>query len=90
MRNLEILLPFGLPTPHLAADLLRELKLAALATLLAKAGKPVLHDFDPFSRMLPHEAWINCRINKKLNQAGNLVAATNSPPLASAQWKSSG
>jgi hypothetical protein len=78
MRNLEILLPFGLPTPHLAPDLLRELRLPALATLLAKAAKPILCDFDPFSRMLPHEAWIS----KQLGFAVNLQAATNSPPLA--------
>ncbi|HXA46862.1 MAG TPA: hypothetical protein VNW52_04475 [Burkholderiaceae bacterium] len=86
MRKFEILLPFGLPTPHLAPDLLRELKLPALSTLLAKAAKPVLHDFDPFSRMLPHEVWIS----KLLERAVNLETATNSPPLTVAHMKNLG
>jgi hypothetical protein len=90
MRNLEILLPFGLPTPHLAPDLLRELSLPALSTLIAKSPKPVLRDFDSFSRMLPHEAWITQQIIHPSVNAANLASASNSPPLAVSCMKNLG
>src|SRR5471032_1990149 len=59
MSHLDILLPFGLPPPELARDLLRELKLPAFATLMtrAKAGRH-RRQFDEFSRALPHETWL--------------------------------
>jgi len=85
MSHFEILLPFGLPTPHLAPDLLRELRLPALSTLLAKAKTPVCREFDPFSRMLPHEAWLNDRFGRS---AGTPI--DSSPPMAVACMKSLG
>lgn len=38
MSAIEILLPFGLPPPELARDLLRDLRLPALSTLLARGS----------------------------------------------------
>ncbi|AMO96484.1 hypothetical protein CFter6_3864 [Collimonas fungivorans] len=59
MSHLDILLPFGLPPPELARDLLRELKLPALATLMARAkNRPQRQLFDDFARALPHEMWL--------------------------------
>ena len=59
MSHLDILLPFGLPPPELARDLLRELKLPALATLMARAKTgPRRQAFDDFARALPHEMWL--------------------------------
>jgi len=62
MRHIEILLPFGLPPPEMAADLLPNLQAPALATLLAKAGKPATRSSDPFARHLPHESWLAQRL----------------------------
>jgi len=62
MRHIEILLPFGLPPPLMAADLLPNLRTPALATLLAKAARPTTRVHDPFARHLPHEAWLAQRL----------------------------
>lgn len=85
MSHFEILLPFSLPPEQLAPELLRELQLPALATLLARAKPGVSREFDPFSRTLPHEAWLS----KRLLQTDGLHAES-SPPLATARMKSLG
>jgi hypothetical protein len=73
MSHFEILLPFGLPDPQMSHDLLRQLRAPALEMLLARSKPPVYREFDPFSRMLPHEAWLY----------GGSDDAPTSPPLAS-------
>jgi hypothetical protein len=55
MTQLDLFLPFGLPPPEMARDLLRELKTPALATLLARASRTDQRVIDGFSRALPHE-----------------------------------
>ena len=75
MRHCEILLPFGLPPPGLAADLLRALQAPALATLIGKASAPTIESFDAFARCLPHEAWLAKRM-------GMPVDTESSPPQA--------
>jgi hypothetical protein len=72
MSHFEILLPFGLPDPQMSQDLLRQLEAPALELLLARSKPPVYREFDPFSRMLPHEAWLY----------GGSDDAPTSPPLA--------
>ncbi|SNS29639.1 hypothetical protein SAMN06265795_10296 [Noviherbaspirillum humi] len=61
MTHLDILVPFGLPPPEFANDLLRQLNLPALAALLAKSA-PTLStgnmNGEQFARALPHEAWV--------------------------------
>jgi hypothetical protein len=85
MRHLDILLPFGFPSPELAADLLRALRLPSLA-LLAARGKPGhLQASDAFARALPHEAWLARRFGL---QAG--LAQGGSPPVAPAAMASFG
>ncbi|HEX2603659.1 MAG TPA: hypothetical protein VHL60_03230 [Oxalicibacterium sp.] len=55
MTQLDLFLPFGLPPPEMARDLLRELKMPALAMLLARATRIEHQTTDDFSRALPHE-----------------------------------
>lgn len=83
MRHCEILLPFGLPPPGLAADLLRSLQAPALATLLGKASPPTVESFDPFARCLPHEAWLAKHMEMP-------VAPENSPPQAAVRLRELG
>ena len=79
MSHLDILIPFGLPPPDLAKDLLRELKAPALATLITRARPSPRQSFDGLSHALPHEDWLAGRFG--LPQG---VSAVNSPPLATA------
>lgn len=83
MRHCEILLPFGLPPPGLARDLLGQLQAPALATLLGKASAPAVTRFDPFARSLPHEAWLAGR-------QGLPVTPESSPPVAAQALRSLG
>lgn len=83
MRHLDLLLPFGLPQPELALDLIRQLKTPALATLLGRA-KRVLQtaewqNFDGFANALPHEAWLA----QQFGLADHL-SHSGSPPVANA------
>jgi hypothetical protein len=83
MRHCEILLPFGLPPPELARDILRQLQAPALATLLGKASSPVVGRFDPFARSLPHEIWLAERM-------GVPTAPESSPAMAARRMRDLG
>jgi len=82
MTHLDILIPFGLPPPELAADLFRELNAPALATLISRAksdaGTRHLHH-DDFSRTLPHESWLARRFGRErqLPMSGSLPVAAS-------------
>ncbi len=73
-----LLIPFALPPAEHAKDLLKSLRLPALATLLARASDHRVSEEDPFAPLLPHEKWL---------AAG---AADNSPPVAHALMQSFG
>ena len=70
MSALELILPFGLPPPELASDLLRQLEMPAFARLM---GRAELHHrtLDPYAGLLPHQDYL-------LTRAGvtNLAAQT--------------
>lgn len=83
MSHCEILLPFGLPPPELAPDLLRQLQAPALATLLTKAAAPSVERFDPFARSLPHEIWL-------ARAMGLPTASISSPPVAAQRMRDLG
>ncbi|WP_025917342.1 hypothetical protein [Herminiimonas sp. CN] len=81
MSHLDILLPFGLPQPELAPDLIRQLKTPALSALLGRAKKepqaPSWHSFDGFASALPHEAWLAQQFG-----LADRLAQGGSPPVA--------
>ncbi len=58
MSHLDILLPFSLPPPEMAADLLPALQTPAFSTLIARAKPRRRETLDAFSRALPHETWL--------------------------------
>ncbi|MES2071407.1 MAG: hypothetical protein V4488_13720 [Pseudomonadota bacterium] len=62
MNHLDILLPFAIPPAPLAPDLVRELKVPALALLVSRAKAVSTHQFEEFSRQLPHEALLSGQV----------------------------
>jgi len=93
MNEIEIVVPFSLPPVELAADLLRDLELPALATLLSRskelsseneAGKSKdAEETDSYARSLPHEQWLSRRFGMDA-----AMAAGGSPPVAALLLKS--
>ena len=57
MTQITLVLPYALPVPELAPDLIRALKTPALASLLSRARCENLA-FDDSLRTLPHETWL--------------------------------
>jgi hypothetical protein len=78
MKQLDLLLPFGLPPEEMARDLLRELKTPALAMLLARSRRTDHQTIEGFSRALPHEI----RLAQLLGLSDRGIAT--SPALAAA------
>lgn len=58
MAQLSLVLPFALPAPEFAPDLVRALQAPALAALLSKTTDAARHPLEPAARALPHELWI--------------------------------
>lgn len=58
MNQLTLALPFALPPPELAPDLIRAMQTPALAALLSRYTKYQHFTFDSTFRVLPHEAWL--------------------------------
>ena len=95
MSEIEILVPFGLPPAELAPDLLRNLTLPAVATLLArgsvsataasKASSTAADAHDDYARALPHEAWLARRFG-----LGAALQSSGSPPIAASLLRNFG
>ena len=59
MTEITLVLPFALPPPELAPDLVRALKTPALAALLSRTSSQVaLKKAGAGARALPHELWL--------------------------------
>ena len=59
MTEITLVLPFSLPPPELAPDLVRALNTPALAALLSRTSSQVaLRQADAGARALPHELWL--------------------------------
>jgi hypothetical protein len=58
MTEITLVLPFALPPPELAPDLIRALKMPALAALLSRTSSHQASAADPGARALPHELWL--------------------------------
>jgi hypothetical protein len=86
MTEITLALPYALPPPEMATDLLRALKMPALASLLNRNNSFQFHIYDNDSRVLPHEAW--------LAHALGLASAPERPdtaaPLATAAMRGCG
>jgi hypothetical protein len=89
MSHLDVLLPFSLPPPEIATDLLKEAHAPAFAQLLAR-GKPEsdyprLETFDSFARALPHEIWLARNFGLE-----SPMLSESSPAIATALMQSFG
>jgi hypothetical protein len=73
MTQITLVLPFALPPPELAPDLIGALQAPALAALLSRATCKTL-PFDDDLRVLPHEAWLAQTLG--LSPQGQPVFAT--------------
>lgn len=58
MAHISLVLPFALPVPEFAPDLVRALQAPALAALSSRTAACRFHPLDPKARALPHELWI--------------------------------
>lgn len=58
MTEITLVLPYALPPPEMARDLVRALKTPALAALLSRHSGATTNIYDNNSRVLPHEAWL--------------------------------
>ena len=58
MAQLSLVLPFALPAPEFASDLVRALEAPALATLLSRSSGMRRVALEGAARALPHELWI--------------------------------
>jgi hypothetical protein len=58
MPQITLVLPFALPVPEFAPDLVRALKAPALAMLLSRTSAHARHAHDESARALPHELWL--------------------------------
>jgi hypothetical protein len=58
MAHISLVLPFALPAPEFASDLVRALEAPALAALLSRSSNGVVQPLEATARVLPHELWI--------------------------------
>jgi len=58
MAHISLVLPFALPAPEFASDLVRALDAPALAALLSRTSNAAFHPLEASARVLPHELWI--------------------------------
>lgn len=79
MTQISLVLPFALPPAELASDLVRALKMPALATLLARSSEKSITASD--QRLLPHETWLAQRFG---------LSETGSAPFAAASMRGFG
>lgn len=75
MNQLTLVLPFALPPPELAADLVRALQAPALAALLSRTASDTSATFDDDARALPHELWLARALNLSQTHAAFAAAA---------------
>jgi hypothetical protein len=58
MAHISLVLPFALPAPEFASDLVRALEAPALAALLSRSSARAFRPLEATARVLPHELWI--------------------------------
>ena len=75
MNHLTLVLPFALPPPELATDLVRALQAPALAALLARTSADQRATFGDDARALPHELWLARTLGLSQQHAAFAAAA---------------
>lgn len=90
MNHLTLVLPFALPPPELAPDLVRALTAPSLAALLSRASGAPRAVFDDDARALPHELWLARTLKLSGQKAAFAAAAMRGfgldPGLKPAAW----
>jgi hypothetical protein len=90
MNHLTLVLPFALPPPELAPDLVRALTAPSLAALLSRASGAPRATFDDDARALPHELWLARTLKLSGQKAAFAAAAMRGfgldPGLEPAAW----
>ena len=90
MNHLTLVLPFALPPPELAPDLVRALQAPALAALLARTAAATRTVSDDDARALPHELWLARALKLSQQHAAFAAAAMRGfhidPGLDPASW----
>ncbi|MGJ7916636.1 hypothetical protein ACI48D_14305 [Massilia sp. LXY-6] len=76
MAHISLVLPFALPVPEFAPDLVRALQAPALAALLSRASGASLHPLEPTARVLPHELWIARKLGLANGVAPGIAASS--------------
>ncbi|MGJ9416233.1 hypothetical protein ACHAC9_00495 [Massilia sp. CMS3.1] len=74
MSQITLVLPFALPIPEFAPDLVRALEAPALASLLSRTSSHARVQVDDAIRALPHEQWLARALG--LHDAGRPALAT--------------
>lgn len=87
MNHLDILIPFALPPPELATDLVRELKAPSLALLISRSKATAIECDEQMRELLPHEAWLSRQLGLAHAPSSDI---SNSPHIAIAAMQSLG
>jgi hypothetical protein len=75
MTEITLVLPFALPPPELAPDLIRALQAPSLAALLSRTTSHRVSAADAGARALPHELWLGCVLGLSDGRKLSLAAA---------------
>jgi hypothetical protein len=86
MKQITLVLPFALPAPELAPDLMRALPAPALAALVSRSAAHQRVAFDGGTRHLPHELWLA----DAMGLAGPAPAPDAAPAFARAVMRGMG
>jgi hypothetical protein len=76
MAHISLVLPFALPVPEFAPDLVRALDAPALAALLSRSSSQVFRPLEGSARVLPHELWIARTLGLASGTAPGLAASS--------------
>ena len=75
MTEITLVLPFALPPPELAPDLIRALQAPSLAALLSRTATHSVSAASPDARALPHELWLGQALGLSDGRTGAFAAA---------------
>lgn len=86
MNQLTLVLPYALPAPELADDLIKALAAPALAALLSRTSSERFYHADNVSHLLPHEAWLSAALSGGAGPAVQAMRGFGLSPEAGARY----